>query len=296
MYPIDLHRTELLPLALLSHGNETFAGFYCFLAGELASRGFVVAMLEHTDGSCTGLRSAKGVERVFGERRPEAVGKPSHVVRTEDVTAALDYLEAHRGSMLGGGGDDSAAPRGALDAIMARLDLSAGALLVGHSLGGMTMYTALPREPARLAAGLAMDPYCIPLRLDEPREHDFVPIVQGQTPFVGPPPQPVITLVAKASTVPFRPLIPAIFDICLQATECIHSHQRRVFPAAAALSSVEVPNRLRSHFLATDLGVRGDRLITATVGWGGGMGATDYCREVARRAVDLHRKALAQSP
>ena len=111
MYPIDLHRTEPLPLALLSHGNETFAGFYCFLAGELASRGYVVAMLEHTDGSCTGLRSAKGVERVFGERRPEAVGKPSHVVRTEDVTAALDYLEAHRGSMLGGGGDDSAAPR-----------------------------------------------------------------------------------------------------------------------------------------------------------------------------------------
>lgn len=52
--PILDHENTKFPIILFSHGMASTRSDYTHYAGELASRGYVVAMIEHRDGSCPG--------------------------------------------------------------------------------------------------------------------------------------------------------------------------------------------------------------------------------------------------
>jgi platelet-activating factor acetylhydrolase len=52
--PLETGENKTFPVMVFSHGMASSRTDYTHYAGELASRGYVVAMIEHRDGSCPG--------------------------------------------------------------------------------------------------------------------------------------------------------------------------------------------------------------------------------------------------
>ena len=52
--PVEINDNKTFPVMVFSHGFASSRTDYTHYAGELASRGYVVAMIEHRDGSCPG--------------------------------------------------------------------------------------------------------------------------------------------------------------------------------------------------------------------------------------------------
>jgi dienelactone hydrolase len=156
------------PVVTLTHGFTGTFTDYTFLAEDLASRGYVVASVDHThEATAVEFPDGRLETSVFGSHltkytRSDAGSLGFAVaVRLDDLQFVLNELARLNAAS---GGD-----------FAGTLDLSRVGL-VGHSLGGLTTLRALVREP-RFKAGVLLD------GLTEP--HYATPI-----------PQPVLSLVA----------------------------------------------------------------------------------------------------
>jgi len=133
------------PVVVLSPGNATNVEFYAGLAGDLASRGYVVVGLNHPyDVAAAPL--SNGRVAVFASAQwpmefsaHAAVAAARITERTADVRFVLDQLEALR----------------APNSLAGHLDLERVGIL-GHSLGGITAAQACAAD-TRLRACLNLD-------------------------------------------------------------------------------------------------------------------------------------------
>jgi len=136
------------PVVVFTHGYTGTFTDYTFLFEDLASRGYVVASVDHTfEATAVEFPDGRFAESVFGShlgntmRADEQSMDYAVSVRLNDlkfVVNALDSLNAGDSSMFAG-----------------KLDMSRLAL-AGHSLGGMTVILGVEQE-ARFHAGVVLD-------------------------------------------------------------------------------------------------------------------------------------------
>jgi dienelactone hydrolase len=136
------------PVVIFTHGYTGTFTDYTFLFEDLASRGYVVASVDHTfEATAVEFPDGRLVESVLGShfantmRADEAAMDFAVSVRLNDLTFvvnALESLNARDGAAFGG-----------------KLDMSRLAL-AGHSLGGLTAILGV-EEDSRFRAGVILD-------------------------------------------------------------------------------------------------------------------------------------------
>lgn len=136
------------PVVIFTHGYTGTFTDYTFLFEDLASRGYVVASVDHTfEATAVEFPDGRLVESVFGShftntaRADEQSVDYAVSVRLDDlqfVVNALESLNAAESSMLAG-----------------KLDMSRLAL-AGHSLGGWTAILGVEQD-SRFRAGIILD-------------------------------------------------------------------------------------------------------------------------------------------
>ncbi|MEV6974176.1 lipase [Kitasatospora sp. NPDC093806] len=138
------------PVVLYSPGSRADRSFGTLAAEDLASRGYVVVVLDHTFDAG---------EVVFPDGRLEVRNKPAVFAMTDaeivayraaDTRFVLDQL-----TDLAAGGNPDAERRPLPSGLGAALDLGAVGV-VGHSMGGATAVQALHDDP-RVLAGATLD-------------------------------------------------------------------------------------------------------------------------------------------
>lgn len=181
------------PLVLFSHGLFGSMETYTALCRDLASHGFVVAALDHEDGSGHYARSEEGRTTLYvrPDDTPYSRAKvlrfrgPMHDRRVGEIRRALEYLSA---PVAPEGGAASVGPT--LAGILARADVSDGAGLLGHSFGGATAVLSqqrLARSAAsvRIGSVAILDPWCFSLpeeALDEGVSVPLLSVLSSQWP------------------------------------------------------------------------------------------------------------------
>ena len=165
---------EKYPVVVFSHGMAGMPTSYSHYCGELASRGYVVAIIEHRDGSGPGsvVISADGSERrVFHARIDELESKHPldketlrkdqlafRQVEVEETVRVLRALNEGKGAELY---HDNPRHEGAdLERWEGHLDLDS-VFLAGHSYGATLALQGLQSAPmyARpFKGGIALDP------------------------------------------------------------------------------------------------------------------------------------------
>jgi dienelactone hydrolase len=170
-----------LPLVLFSHGLSGTLDMYSVLCASLAAEGYIVAALEHEDGSALFAQTASG--HVVPPRRPpkgfsytrgncSAFRKPFLDMRVEEIRQVWQKLKSlgpgsASGSLSTGAGLSSDATKQALDGVAECINFDQ-VFLCGHSFGGATVVRAaqdLPMMSADSTLGtmvLDMWPYCLP--------------------------------------------------------------------------------------------------------------------------------------
>ncbi|KAF4800093.1 Platelet-activating factor acetylhydrolase 2, cytoplasmic [Turdus rufiventris] len=155
------------PLIIFSHGLGTFRTLYSSICTELASWGFVVAALEHRDGSAATTYSctagAGTEEWIPFQRLPQ--GQKEFYFRNKQVHhRAQECMRALRlfQGIADGRTDPSILHQGwDLSVLKDNLDVTKVAVM-GHSFGGVTAVLALVKEPSFRCA-VALDAWMFPL-------------------------------------------------------------------------------------------------------------------------------------
>jgi predicted dienelactone hydrolase len=136
------------PVVVFTPGYTGTFTDYTFLFEDLASRGYLVAALNHTnEATVTEFPDGRMVESIFGShlgmrlRTDEEAYTSSVIARLGDLKSVLKELDRLNGT-----------PKGAF---AGRLDMSRVAL-AGHSLGGLTALLGVERE-IRFRAGISID-------------------------------------------------------------------------------------------------------------------------------------------
>ncbi|WIA15413.1 hypothetical protein OEZ85_002066 [Tetradesmus obliquus] len=149
-------RQGKFPVIIFSHGAASMRNTYSIICSEMASRGFVVAALEHADGTACCAELADGEWRLLQGLGTGAVLEAKCEYRvTEAVTLArtLQAMTAGAsipGLSLSGRSDPATAFKSILD--MSRL------AIMGHSCGGATAAAAVAQH-GEFKAGVALDPW-----------------------------------------------------------------------------------------------------------------------------------------
>jgi dienelactone hydrolase len=138
----------LHPVVVFTHGYTGTFTDYTFLFEDLASRGYIVASVDHTyEATAVQFPDGRMMKSVFGSHlghnlRSDTQAMTSAVsIRLGDLKFVVDELE-HLNSRA-----DSP--------FRGRLDISRLAL-AGHSLGGLTAFLGVEREP-RFKAGIILN-------------------------------------------------------------------------------------------------------------------------------------------
>ena len=136
------------PVVVFTPGYTGTFTDYTFLFEDLASRGYVVAALNHTnEATATEFPDGRMVESIFGShlgtrlRTDEEAYTSSVIARLGDLKSVLKELDHLNGTAKG--------------PFSGRLDVSRVAL-AGHSLGGLTALMGVERE-VRFRAGITID-------------------------------------------------------------------------------------------------------------------------------------------
>ncbi|MFF3670960.1 alpha/beta hydrolase family protein [Microtetraspora malaysiensis] len=144
--PAD-RREGRLPVVLYSPGNDSFRSANTVVVEELASRGYVVATIDHTYDGLVEFPDG----RVVGPVHDGAgTGWVIYEQRIADTRFVLDQL-----TVLDRGGNPDADHRKLPKGLRGLLDLSRVGMF-GYSAGGPTVASAM-FEDRRIKAGLAMD-------------------------------------------------------------------------------------------------------------------------------------------
>jgi len=157
-------------VVFLSHGFTGTSTDYTFLAEDLASRGYVVASIDHTyEATAVAFPDGRLEKSVLGSHftndwhsDPGTLGF-AVAVRLADLRFVLDRLRP-----LNSGPDSG---------FTGSLDLSRIAI-AGHSLGGLTVLRALESEP-RFKAGVLLDAV-VPSHLAAPLKQPLLNLVVGR--------------------------------------------------------------------------------------------------------------------
>jgi dienelactone hydrolase len=138
------------PVVVFTHGYTGTFTDYTFLFEDLASRGYVVASIDHTyEATAVEFPDGRLVTSVLGShlddswQTDEATVSRALSARLDDLAFVMNELEAL---------NDSAGNQFA-----GKLDLTRVAL-AGHSLGGLTTWLGVQRDP-RFKAAVLLDPY-----------------------------------------------------------------------------------------------------------------------------------------
>lgn len=136
------------PVVLFTHGYTGTFTDYTFLFEELASRGYVVASVDHTfEATAVEFPDGRLVESAFGSylgtsmRADELAMDFAVSVRLNDLKFVLNALESLN--------------EGDASILAGKLDMSRVAL-AGHSLGGLTAILAIEQD-SRFRAGVILD-------------------------------------------------------------------------------------------------------------------------------------------
>ncbi|CAL4081239.1 unnamed protein product [Meganyctiphanes norvegica] len=147
------------PVIVVSHGvgsHRTFQSTFCC---ELASHGFIVVAIEHSDGSASATFRMNDSDTIwfpFMGFRGEQFEK-----RVQEVLYTVDALKD-----MNNGKINNVLPNSInLKAFENKLDIS-NIVLTGHSYGAATTLAVLAKENNPFKAGVALDPWMYSLRKD----------------------------------------------------------------------------------------------------------------------------------
>ncbi|GAB4817857.1 hypothetical protein N2152v2_004903 [Parachlorella kessleri] len=157
------------PVVVFSHGLAGNRSMYSIICSELASQGYVVMALEHSDGSASACKVAgdKGwqmygwdgglgpPEKQFAKTRHRVAEMASAL----KVLRALDAGKPLDGLALSDGADPAATFQGALD--------FSSVTAMGHSFGGATAAVTAAENPD-FHCGVCLDPWWFPIPPDSP--------------------------------------------------------------------------------------------------------------------------------
>lgn len=177
------------PLVIFSHGLAGTRTTYSQYCGELASHGFIVAALEHRDGSApvTILHGASGTPLTY--TNPDQVSSPPGqphldalafraqqlLLRLKEVKAVLNVMErvnngegaeVERANLREGANGKGARPLH-LARWAGRVGMGEEMTMGGHSFGGATTLQALRagRNEFAFTRGIALDPWVEPVSM-----------------------------------------------------------------------------------------------------------------------------------
>jgi pimeloyl-ACP methyl ester carboxylesterase len=138
------------PVVVFTPGYTGTFTDYTFLFEDLASRGYVVVSIDHT-------HEATGVEFPDGRLIKSRVGSHlNNTWRTDDQTMSI-ALSARLNDLIFVMNELGTLNESRDNPFSGKLDLASVAL-AGHSLGGLTAWLGLQREP-RFKAAVLLDPY-----------------------------------------------------------------------------------------------------------------------------------------
>nr|CAB3264630.1 platelet-activating factor acetylhydrolase 2, cytoplasmic-like [Phallusia mammillata] len=164
-------RVEKMPVIVFSHGLSMMRTTYSHICVELASKGAVVASVEHADGSATTtyyLEQGRDDKNKFKKfwlpyDNIETNNPNEHNIRNKQVRERADEcIEAlNHLDELNKGTFEGVATEINLQQFKGQLDLEKAAIL-GHSFGGSTTITTLAKD-TRFKLGVALDCWMFPL-------------------------------------------------------------------------------------------------------------------------------------
>ncbi|KAI9003426.1 platelet-activating factor acetylhydrolase, isoform II-domain-containing protein [Hyaloraphidium curvatum] len=173
---------DKLPVIVFSHGLGGCRSTYSYFCGTLASYGFVVAALEHSDSSACATAIDSGRYPIHYRRPPFKLEDAAEwekarlfrssqlAFRTDQVGQCLDFLEkldagTYDGGLAATGGQ--AADAFDWSQFKGRLDVS-NAAMAGHSFGAATALNVLgsPLLGSRFRCGILLDAWMFAVPAD----------------------------------------------------------------------------------------------------------------------------------
>ncbi|KAI8336480.1 platelet-activating factor acetylhydrolase [Blakeslea trispora] len=203
-----LDTEDPFPVIIFSHGLGGNRLVYSSICSDLASHGFVVAAIEHREGSAS---LAKGIEDewiFYDNVPPEVWGFRHHQLwhRVAEINLTLTCLDCLEKTRFKG-----------------KLNMNQ-LVMAGHSFGGATAILMLNDENSRFQCGLLLDPWAQPLMMMNDRhiqiKRPVIALLSEQFSFWPDNYESVQELIEHASC--------ASQNLCLTLNGTEHQHQSDV--------------------------------------------------------------------